>query len=427
MLLQFTFSNFGSFEGEASLDMRASGSSELSTHVRAIGNDKVLPVASIYGANASGKSTVYSAFEFMSLYVSQSFYLTDEKKVKGTKMLTPKPFAMSSSKDKPSEFEVNYVTTVKGKCKYINYGFMLDKDGVGEEWLKTNSKTGVSRNQEYKTLFHRTRGQNTVYGNSLERFRHNIEISLSERVLLLSLGAKLKVKELIDVRDWFLENETIDCSNYLFDGLEAKIIPDGIVDNTEAKNRLLEFINSFDSSIIDLEFEKAPKSDNKDDESYLVFAIHESREKDTRVRIPFDDESSGTIKMFLLYQVFNDVLRNGSLLFADELDIKLHPLLMRNILLTMADPSKNPNNAQLIFTTHNTVYMDMGLLRRDEIWFTEKNTNVSDLYSLSDFIDPSGEKVRKDANYERNYLLGRYGAIPSLSNLLGESDNGWAN
>jgi len=427
MLLQFNFTNFGSFEGETSLDMRASGSNELSYHVRAIGKEKVLPIASIYGANASGKSTVYSAFEFMSLYVSQSFYLTDEKKIKGTKMLSTKPFAMSASKDKPSEFEVNYITTVNGRCKYINYGFMLDKDGVCEEWLRINSKTGVIRNHEYKTLFHRIRGLNTAYGNTLDKFRHNIEISLSERVLLLSLGAKLKVKELADIRDWFLENETIDCSNYLFDGLEAKIIPDGIVDNIDLKNHLIEFINSFDSSIIDLEFEKAPKSDSKDEDSYLVFAIHESKEKDMRVRIPFDDESSGTIKMFLLYQVFNDVLRNGSLLFADELDIKLHPLLMRNILLTMADPSKNPNNAQLIFTTHNTVYMDMGLLRRDEIWFTEKDNNVSDLYSLSDFIDPTGDQVRKDANYEKNYLLGRYGAIPNLTNRVGDSDNGWAN
>lgn len=82
----------------------------------------------------------------------------------------------------------------------------------------------------------------------MDRFRHNIEISLSERVLLLSLGAKLKVKELADVRNWFLENETFDCSNYLFDGLEIKIIPDGLVDNTDLKNHLIEFINSFDSS-----------------------------------------------------------------------------------------------------------------------------------------------------------------------------------
>ena len=73
----------------------------------------------------------------------------------------------------------------------------------------------------------------------------------------------------------------------------------------------------------------------------------------------------------------------------------------------------------MIFTTHNTIYMDMGLLRRDEIWFTEKNNNVSELYSLSDFKEPNGIKIRKDANYEKNYLLGNYGAVPDLTNLLG--------
>lgn len=92
---------------------------------------------------------------------------------------------------------------------------------------------------------------------------------------------------------------------------------------------------------------------------------------------------------------------------------------MRNILLTFTDKEKNKNNAQLIFTTHNTIYMDMDLLRRDEIWFAEKNLGVSSLYSLDDITNEKREKVRKDSNYEKNYLLGNYGAVPYLKNLLG--------
>ena len=123
--------------------------------------------------------------------------------------------------------------------------------------------------------------------------------------------------------------------------------------------------------------------------------------------------------MFSLYQTLLGVLEKRAVFFADELDIKLHPLLMRNILLTFTDKEKNPNNAQLIFTTHNTIYMDMNLLRRDEIWFVEKDNGVSNLYSLDDITNEKGEKVRKDSNYEKHYLLGNYGAIPNLKNLLG--------
>ena len=127
--------------------------------------------------------------------------------------------------------------------------------------------------------------------------------------------------------------------------------------------------------------------------------------------------------MITLYQKLQDSLQHGAVFLADELDIKLHPLLMRNIILNFTDPERNPKNAQLIFTTHNTIYMDMGLLRRDEIWFTEKNDNISELYSLDDIQDANGNKIRKDANYAKNYLLGKYGAIPRLYELMEETSH----
>lgn len=419
MLLQFYFSNYRSFEGDAVLDMRASGSNELENHVRQVGNDKVVPVAAIYGANASGKSTVYSAFEFMSRYVVQSFYYSEDNRERNVPKLTQTPFMMSDSKDKPSEFEINYIDSSNGHEKYYDYGFILDQDGVCEEWLKTNSKTGVARNTEYSTVFHRERGKEIEYSANLKKFRDNIKISLDERVLLISLGAKLRVKELVNVRAWFLFNEPMDSCNFFFDKYMLNQLPAKIVDDAAEKMKLLTFIHSFDNSIVDFEFEKIPSSEERKRDKYQIFSIHNFNGSEERVKLPFDEESSGTMKMFSLYEILNDTLKYGSVLFADELDIKLHPLLMRNIILTFADPEKNPKNAQLIFTTHNTIYMDMGLLRRDEIWFTEKKKNVSELYSLDDIVEPSGAKVRKDTNYEKNYLLGNYGAVPYLSSLLG--------
>ena len=112
------------------------------------------------------------------------------------------------------------------------------------------------------------------------------------------------------------------------------------------------------------------------------------------------------------------MLSKGSVFFIDELNARLHPLLVRNFVLTFLNPEININHAQLIFTTHDTWQLSNQLLRRDEIWFTEKNKEgLSSLYSLADFLDEDGVKIRKDENYEKNYLVGKYGAIPVLKSI----------
>lgn len=112
-------------------------------------------------------------------------------------------------------------------------------------------------------------------------------------------------------------------------------------------------------------------------------------------------------------------MESGSVFFIDELNARLHPLLVRNFILAFLNPQINKNNAQLIFTTHDTWQLSNNLLRRDEIWFTEKDVNgVSSLYSLADFTNEDGSKIRRDESYEKNYLVGKYGAIPSLKNIV---------
>ena len=135
--------------------------------------------------------------------------------------------------------------------------------------------------------------------------------------------------------------------------------------------------------------------------------------------LPFYLESNGTRKMFHLFDFFMDALKNGMVLFVDELDAKLHPLLTRYIINLFHNSEKNIGNGQLIYSTHDTVNLNKETFRRDEIWFVEKDKNgVSELYSLSDYIieDENGnaKKVRNDATYNKDYLTGRYGAIPVL-------------
>ena len=418
MLLQFYFSNYRSFESEGILDMRASGSNELSSHIRNTLNEKVLPVTAIYGANASGKSSVFEAFQFMALCVLESLSFSDDNK-KNPYKLKVDSFKFSESREKPSEFEINYIDKKEKKEKYYNYGFKIDNSGILEEYLASNTKTGVKRNEDYTYIFKRERNQKLHLDSSIEKFRENLEISLKDKTLLVSLGAKLNIDEFIRVRTWFINTEVINFSNSLYGALLENILPNNIIESEEVRKNLVSFINSFDDSIIDIEVEKISAIDENDKDNYRVFTIHKSDKGTSTARISMNEESSGTKKMFSLYQTLLDVLEKGGVFFADELDIKLHPLLMRNILLTFTDKEKNPNNAQLIFTTHNTIYMDMDLLRRDEIWFVEKDNGVSKLYSLDDITNEKGEKVRKDSNYEKHYLLGNYGAIPNLKNLLG--------
>ncbi|WP_339016518.1 ATP/GTP-binding protein [Fusobacterium animalis] len=418
MLLQFCFSNYMSFEGEGILDMRASGSNELSSHVRNNLNERVLPVTAIYGANASGKSSVFEAFQFMALCVLESLSFSDDDK-KNPYKLKVDSFKFSKSREKPSEFEINYIDKKGKKELYYNYGFKVDNSGILEEYLTSNTKTGVKRNEDYTYIFKREKNQKLYLDSSIEKFRENLEISLKEKTLLVSLGAKLNIDEFIRVRTWFINTEVINFSNSLYGAFLENILPNNIIESEEVRKNLVSFINSFDDSIIDIEVEKISAIDENDKDNYRVFTIHKSDKGTSTARISMNEESSGTKKMFSLYQTLLDVLRKGGVFFADELDIKLHPLLMRNILLTFTDKEKNPNNAQLIFTTHNTIYMDMDLLRRDEIWFVEKDNGVSNLYSLDDITNEKGEKVRKDSNYEKHYLLGNYGAIPNLKSLLG--------
>lgn len=216
--------------------------------------------------------------------------------------------------------------------------------------------------------------------------------------------------------DWFLNNDILDFGDPVENYFRSKMLPDGFADSKEVQSNIVEYFAAFDESIQDFNVEELPQEDEKYiSKDYKIEAIHRMADSQDMASIPLELESSGTLKMFALYPSLKYVLEHGSTLFIDELNARLHPLLVRNIILTFISPEINTQNAQLVFTTHDVQQFSNELLRWDEIWLVNKGENgVSELYSLADFKDEEGNKVCRDEILSRKYLMGVYGAIPVL-------------
>ena len=414
MLIQFNFKNYKSFRDEATLDLSAAKMTEFSDRVVSEGNDKILPMAAIYGANARGKSNIYNAFGYMADYVIESFKYGDEEEK--FEEYRPTPFLFDSvSNDAESSFEVYFTIPGDKAEKTYNYGFCVDRHGVTEEWLNVKAKTA----RKYASVFYRSTEEDTLDLSGLPKSsRDNIQVALEKQVLIVSLGAKLKVNKCKDIRDWFMANEFADFGDPFTNFFLSRRLPKGFVDDNRVQKKVIEYFASFDEHIKDFEIEKLPHDADSKEETYKISSLHKKIDSDTFAAIPLSMESAGTLKMFALYPELQDVLEKGSVFFIDELNARLHPLLVRNFLLTFLNPEINTRHAQLIFTTHDTWQLSNQLLRRDEVWFTEKDEQgISKLYSLADFVDESGARIRKDESYEKNYLIGKYGAIPTLKSI----------
>ncbi|MDD4772782.1 MAG: ATP-binding protein [Eubacteriales bacterium] len=416
MLIQFNFKNFKSFRDESTLDMSATKISDFSDRVVSVGKEKILPVAAIFGANAHGKSNVLEAFRFMHLYIIKSFaFGGDSDDIKNrSEILRPVPFLFDAdSKNRESLFEVYFIDSEENGAKTYNYGFTLNQDGVNEEWLNYKSK---SSRGDYRRIFYRNTADNELDLSGIpQKSQDNIKIALEKETLVVSLGAKLKITKLQHIRDWFINNDFADFGNPEVNFILSFRIPPGFVNDKTVQEKTIKYLSAFDPSITGFNVKVIKDENNKDKKRVEIDAVHKVIGSDKTVSIPLQDESSGTLKMFALYPMLQGVLENGGVLIIDELNSRMHPLLVRSFLLTFTNPEINKNHAQLIFTTHDAWQLNGSGLRRDEIWFTEKDSDgITKLYSLADFADDDGVKIRKDENFEKNYLLGKYGAIPSL-------------
>ena len=296
-----------------------------------------------------------------------------------------------------------------------NYGFCINKEGVTEEWLNYKAKTA----RKYNTVFYRgTSDEELDLSGFPKSSRDNIQVALEKQVLIISLGAKLKISKCKAIRDWFLANEFADFGDLFTNFFMSRRLPKDFVEDKNVQQKVVEYFASFDEHIKDFKIERIPHDGEMKEDTYKINALHKMVDSDGMAELPLGMESAGTLKMFALYPELQEVLEKGSVFFIDELNARLHPLLVRNFLLTFLNPEINTNHAQLVFTTHDTWQLSNRLLRRDEIWFVEKDKRgVSALYSLADFVDEDGYRIRKDESYEKNYLLGKYGAIPNLKSI----------
>ena len=410
MLIQFIFRNFRSFRDETTLDLSAARMTEFNDRVVTVGGERILTAAAVYGANASGKSNVYRAFEFMSSYVADSFRYGDDDDSYAENR--PKPFVFSEeTAHAETSFEVYFALPGDPSEKIYDYGFCVGDQGVTEEWLNTKSRSA----RKFSSVFYRDEDTMDLKGLP-KSSRTNLEVAIEKQVLIVSLGAKLKIAKCKQIRDWFAGNAFADFGDPVTSLFLSRRLPVGFESDPEVRRQVASYFASFDETIRDFRIERvhAEASDSRDDR-YRIWAIHQKEDSDQYAEIPLEEESAGTLKMFALYPQLQSVLHSGGVYCIDELNARLHPLLVRNFILTFLNPEINTRHAQLIFTTHDTWQLSNQLLRRDEIWFTDKNDKgESSLYSLADFVDEDGDRIRKDENYERNYLLGKYGAIPEL-------------
>jgi AAA15 family ATPase/GTPase len=403
MLLGFRFSNFRSFHGAEELSLVAGPFSDLPDIVRHPDGirEGILPAASIYGANASGKTNVIRAIEFMAAAVKRS-----QRRWKPEGPIPLEPFISGAkASTEPSEVEADFLLA---NVRY-RYGFRVDSEAVLEEWLYVYPKG------KKQTWFHRKRGSPIAFSSKMAGENKTIENLTRKNSLFLSAAAQNNHEALLPVYEWL--------SGFLF------VIGDRAVDQrrtanlcagSDFRNVIAKLVSFADLGITDLETEKqelAPEvKDLASAYNALTLRLPETKLRllhrfgDKTVPLPLDQESGGTIAYLSLLGPVVDALRKGIPLLVDELDASLHPLLAIELIRLFNSPSTNPNGAQLIFNTHDTNLLSSGVLRRDQIWFTEKGQDASShLFPLSDF------KPRRQENLENGYLQGRYGAIPFIN------------
>lgn len=411
MLIQFSYKNFKSFRDEAILDMTATRGKEFEEHIIKKGNEKILPLAAIFGANASGKSNVFYAFQYMTDYVKYSFGFGDDSLEQSQMKVTPFLFDLNSAHD-VSTFEVYLTLPNDDNEKIYTYGFTVNGSGIVEEWLLRRAKTM----RKASSIFYRNEEIGILKLSGLsDGEKNNLTLSLDKRALIISLGAKLKINICQSIRNWFINNRLSNFANSIESVKKYRYLPRGFTSDIKIQQDLVSYLSTFDTSIKGFKVERM-EEDREGKPQFKIYTKHQVIGTNSSQWISLKDESAGTLKMFALYQELQDTLDNGGVLFVDELNARLHPLLLRHILQRFLNQETNQHGAQLIFTSHDVSNMTNELLRRDEIWFVEKDKHgLSSLYSMAEYKDETGESSRRDLNYMKNYLCGRYGGIPYIN------------
>ncbi|MCD4783569.1 MAG: ATP-binding protein [Candidatus Eremiobacteraeota bacterium] len=414
MLIEFSVKNYLCFKDWVTLSMVASPDKEHEEHTfdPETFPERLLKSCVIYGANASGKSNLFKAMSFMRRFVVSS---SKDRQVKEKTGVTP--FRLSTATEgEPSEFEISFI------CEGIKYryGFALDREKVHSEWL---FHVPVTREAN---LFERKGNKFKISG----RFREGkgLKDKTRDNALFLSVAAQFNGEISTKILKWFynfnaisgLQGYTPVTFKMMDTGYSEKIgkfikiadlgiegLSKRILKPSEIDQDFLEFlkvkIDGFDEELTEVEM-KIPE---------IQYHHKKFDDENTQVSIEkfsSNNESEGTQRLFSLAGPIIDTLEEGNILVVDELDCSLHFLIILEILRMFH--SKHNKCAQLIFNCHNTNLLSNKLFRRDQIYFIEKDCfGSSDLYSLYDFKD-GDEKVRKDSSFAKNYVTGKFGAVP---------------
>lgn len=400
MLIEFSVNNFKSIKDDLTLNMMDLDNPS-----------KKLPSAVLYGANASGKSNILQAMKMM-----QRIVLNLDRTMLSTDELPYKPFKLSSqTESEPTSFDIVF----EKKSKKYKYGFSYNSKKIISEYL----------------LVYETSRPTAIYEFEKNVFKSNSKIPglkkivKPENFLYLWEADKRMVEPAKVVLEWFAKFTYIS-----FDaegGLRGIFPPSWLdfLDNKSKKNMVVAFLQAADTGIKDVvksisslkkHKRKMPDGSVEDVfiESRSVKTTHEKfgakNKKEGLVEFDlFNDESTGTKKIFFIAELFIASLLEGNTLFLDEMDANLHPILTRALIEFFNDPEINTRDAQLVLTSQDTNLLDLTLFKKDQIFFVEKDKfGSSHLASLSDY-----NNIRNSEKVEKNYILGKYGAIPYIGDF----------
>ena len=397
MILEFCATNYMSIKDDLKLSFIATSLKESTVEPNdlfPVGDTGISLVRSavIYGANASGKSNVLKAFDFFKRFIISSF-----KDSQAGEAIEVENFRLNATTAvEPTTMEATFTD---GDFIY-RYGFEVDNKAVRVEWLYKRASKKRAKEME---VFYRDGNETTVHPKSQLLQELVTKKMVRDNALLLSTAAQFNETTAVNILHWLGDTNILFCSED--EELWKKAIK--YLDDDELRRRITAFARYADLGIEDI-----TKTGNR------IVSHHRQYDDDGREvnNISFSftsNESEGTIKYFSLAYPIIDALDNGKRVIIDELDSKLHPLLVKRIVALFNDPKTNPNGAQLLFTAHDTFLLSAGLFRRDQVWFTQKDSfGATELYSLAEY------KVRSTSPFEKEYLLGRYGATP----LIGEME-----
>lgn len=409
MLCQFSFKNFKSYREETIFDFQAASIPEfadslLKSKVTSKGKEDVkgsslLPVGVVYGPNGGGKSNLLQALSCLISTVVRPIHdleksrerLIIQQRVKAT------PFLLDGgSREQPVEFEVFFR---QGKNEYRYCLSLLDGDIVAESlhWRAIGGKrTG--------TVFEREASE-VVLGPSISKT--SINTSVNPKMPYLSfLAINYDIPVIAEVQKWF---ESCIIRNYANPIVESVIM---LSSSDAEKNRIIQALNDMGIDIAGYRFDDEEKQ------------LYTRRVMEGKVyELNYSEESDGTRKLIAALPVVLLALREGRLVIIDELDAKLHPKLLRYVISMFKNPKLNTSGAQLLFTSHDMATMKNTVFRRDEIWFAAENAkHESSIYSLYEIRREDNERVNSTAAFDKQYIEGRYGADPYLTNMLSGGD-----